>query len=61
MSIQLSGPHPSNDNPDLHLVEDDLREGLKSSRHLLRRSRILIELSAADALSGDEDERSIAN
>ena len=58
----VSSPNHSNDNPDVHLVEDELREGLESSRQLVRRSRYLIELSGSDgASSGDDDECSIAN
>ena len=56
----VSGQSPTNDNPDLNLVEDQLREGLESSRLLLRQSRVLIELSEADVANGDQDNRSMA-
>ena len=57
----MTNPNHSNDNPDVHLVEDALRDGLESSRDLMRRSRFLIELSETDAANGDEDQYSIAN
>jgi hypothetical protein len=58
----VSSPNHSNDNPDVHLVEDELREGLENSRQLVRRSHYLIELAGSDgASSGEDDECSIAN
>jgi hypothetical protein len=50
----VSSPKHSNDNPDLHLVENDLREGLENSRQILRQSRYLIELSESDGASSDD-------
>ena len=55
----VSSPNHSNDNPDIHLVEDALREGLETSRQLVRQSRLLIELSEADA--ANDDDFSVAN
>jgi hypothetical protein len=54
----VSSPNHSNDNPDLHLVENDLREGLENSRQIVRKSRYLIELSESGSTSiGEEDDR----
>ena len=51
----MSSPNHSNDNPDIHLVEDDLREGLANSRQIVRQSRYLIELSESDGAWVGED------
>ena len=51
----MNGPKHTHDSPNLHLVEDELRTGLENSRQLLRQSRILIELSEADAANAGDD------
>jgi hypothetical protein len=52
----VSSPNHSNDHPDIHLIESDLREGLENSRQIVRQSRFLIELSESDgSSSGDGD------
>jgi hypothetical protein len=54
----MSSPNHSNDNPDVHLVESELRCGLENSRRILSQSRTLIELSECDsARLEDEGER----
>ena len=51
----MNGPKHTHDSPNLHLVEDELRAGLENSRQLLQQSRILIELSEADAANAGDD------
>ncbi len=58
----VSNAKHSNDNPDLQLVEGDLRQGLETSRQIVRQSRYLIELCECDgAWPGDEDGLAVAN
>jgi hypothetical protein len=58
----MSSPTHSNDNPDIHLVEDKLRDGLATSRQIVRQSRYLIELSETDGANyGDESDCAAAN
>jgi hypothetical protein len=50
----VSSPSHSNDNPDVHLVEDELREGLATSRQIVHQSRYLIALSESDSSWAEE-------
>ena len=47
----------NSNTPDLHNAREKLREGIKTSRRLVRQSRLLIELSECDRApraGGDE-------
>ena len=58
----MSSQHHSNDNPDIHLVEDELREGLEISRRILHQSHTLIALSECDrATCEDQVDRAVAS
>jgi hypothetical protein len=47
----------SSPSPDLDQAKEDLREGIEQSRALVRRSRVLIELSESNAAwPSDEDD-----
>jgi hypothetical protein len=58
----MSSSTHSNDNPDIHLVEGELRDGLATSRKIVQQSRYLIELSeTAGAHSDDEGDCAAAS
>jgi hypothetical protein len=43
--------------PDIELARDELREGMAFSRHLVRQSHVLIELTESDgAFPNDNDD-----
>ena len=58
----VSDANHSNDNPDIQLVEGELRQGLETSRQIVRQSRTLIELSECDGTwPGGEGDLAVAN
>jgi hypothetical protein len=49
-------------SPNLDLARQELREGIETSREIVRQTRMLIELSECDGASSQENEdRSFAN
>ena len=58
----MTAPTDSPDFPDIDQAHHELREGLESSREIVRQTRLLMELSQADGLpSGDEPDYGLAN
>lgn len=55
-------PTESPNSPDLEQAHNELREGLETSREIVRQSRLLIELSACDgAFAANDNDHSVAN
>jgi hypothetical protein len=49
-------------SPNIDLTRQELREGIETSREIVRQTRMLIELSECDGASSNEnDDRGFAN
>lgn len=58
----MTTPTDSPEQTGIEQAEDELRQGIESSRHLVQQTRMLIELSECDSTSfGRQDDCPVGN
>ena len=58
----VTSPTENAPSPNYDQARDDLREGIESSREIVRQARMLIELSECDGgAANDNDHNGLAN